>query len=242
MSWRGDYRRATQALMALGIASVIQSACVADGIVVSKIYDPYVQPLETEIEFRALLQEGSRLGNIRNVRLGVGRALTERLWTEIYLIGDKEAGGSLSLDGYEAELKWQLSEQGEYAVDWGFLVELEREKEDNQWELETGLIAVREWNNWVGTGNFKLIYEWGSRVRDEFETAVHMQARYRYTEKFEPAIELHLGQDTVALGPAATGLLRLGAGKKLRWQLGLYPGLSSSSPDLSALALLEYEF
>ncbi len=236
------FRRWTGLAALIATALAFHISVYADGIVVDKVYDPYVQPLETEVEFRSLLQRDNALGDAENHRLGLGHALTDRLWAEAYVIGTSPPGGTLSLDGFEAELKWQLTEQGEFAYDWGLLFELEREFDSNVWEFESSVIAVKEWNKWVGTANFKLIYEWGNPIQDEFETALHVQARYRYQEKFEPALELHLGQDTVAMGPALTGLWRFGGGKKLRWQVGVYPGLTSESPNLSGLALLEYEF
>jgi hypothetical protein len=66
--------------------------------------------------------------------------------------------------------------------------------------------------------------------------------RYRLGEKFEPSVELHLGQDTFALGPAAGGTLRLGQGRQVRWHIGAFPGVSENSPDLTTTFVLEYEF
>ncbi len=51
-----NHRVSTRVVAIVG-ALIIATAAEADGIVVDKIYDPYVQPLETELEFRTLLQD-----------------------------------------------------------------------------------------------------------------------------------------------------------------------------------------
>lgn len=87
-----------------------------------------------------------------------------------------------------------------------------------------------------------MIYEWGNGVDEEFETELRVQARYRFKERIEPAVELHLGQDTVALGPAIPGLARLSPGKKLRWELGVFWGLDENSPNQTVKENIEFEF
>jgi hypothetical protein len=51
-----------------------------------------------------------------------------------------------------------------------------------------------------------------------------------------------MGQDTAVLGPATTGTYRFSPGKKLRWEVGMFFGLDSASPDQVARLNLEYEF
>lgn len=221
---------------------LIPLAAAADGIVVEHIYDPYVQPLETEIELRSILQSDDILGDVQKHSFGVGRSLSDRWAMEFYAIGSKTDGESISVDAYELEAKWQITEQGEFAFDWGMVFELERETGDDIWELSTALISSRDFGSWTGTANLGLVYEWGSGVEDEFETRFHLQARYRLKEALEPAIELHMGQDTVALGPALTGLRRLSPGKKFRWEAGIFWGLDTESPDQTFKLNFEFEF
>ena len=214
----------------------------ADGIVVNKIYDPYVQPLEMELELRTVVQSDDTLPDSQKHSIGFGRSLSDRWAIEIYAIGQKGNGESLSVNTYEVEAKWQLTEQGEYAFDWGLLFELERETEENAWEFSTQLLAARDWGKITAIANLGVLYEWGARVQNEFETTLRIQTRYRLREAFEPAIELHMGQDTKAVGPAITGLIRFSEGKKLRWELGVFAGIDSDSPDQTVKANIEFEF
>jgi len=233
--------RSRVARIAVGLMLVPLSA-FADGIVVDRIYDPYVQPLETELELRSILQSDDDLGDVQKHLFGIGRGWTDRWATEFYAIGIKDEDESISVEAYELEVKWQLTEQGEFAFDWGMVFELEREVQDSVWELSGSLIASRDFGRWSGIANVGLIYEWGSGIQNEIETALHVQTRYRLKETFEPAIELHMGQDTVALGPAIIGLGRLSPGKKIRWEAGIFFGLDNRSPDQTIKLYFEFEF
>ncbi|NIA27395.1 MAG: hypothetical protein GWP02_05005 [Desulfobulbaceae bacterium] len=229
-----------------GIAcvSLLPVLAVADGLVVDRIYEPYVQPLENEFEWRSIMQWDDGLGGPQKHSFGIGRGWSERWATEVYVIGSRTNNESIAINAFELEARWQLTEQGEYAFDWGMVFELERETETvtNGWEMSATLVSAREIGRWTGIANISLIYEWGSQVNNEFETALRMQARYRFKESFEPAVELHMGQGTVALGPAVGGLVRLSPGKKLRWQAGVFLGLDERSPNQTVELRFEYEY
>jgi hypothetical protein len=217
---------------------------LADGFVVDKVYHPYVNPLEREIEFRVLVvQDGDEaVDGSQLYRLGLARAFGERVRGEFYFIGEKIPGSSLSLAAYEAEIKWQLTEQGEYFADWGLLFELEAEREQDVQEFRTSGLVAKELGLWSGTLNLSAVYEWGDDISNEWESELAIQLRYRYLRAFEPAVELYSGDAFKGLGPVAVGSARFGAGRKLRWELGLILGIDSESPDQVWREMLEYEF
>lgn len=212
----------------------LTSVVHADGLAIDKVYHPYVQPLEREVEWRMLSSDGEQ-----KHRLGIGKSLTDRLFIEAYLITSNNEN---TIDAYELEAKWQLTEQGEYEADWGVIVELEKDRNDNNWELATGLLMEKEWGHWVGAANLKAIYEWGETVSAELESSLALQARYRYSRYFEPALEFYSGQNTRGLGPAVMGDVRFGSGKKLHWEIGSILGLDSITPNNTWRGSLEYEF
>lgn len=231
--------RASCLMMVLGSGA---PGAWADGLVIDKVYDPYVQPLEKEIEFRSQIQADNNLTDVQRHSLGFGSAIGDRWFVEAYAVALRTGDESLHIDTYELEFKRQLTEQGEYAVDWGLLFELEREADVNVWEFTTSLLAAREFGRWSGTANLDFIYEWGEPVVNEFETALHTQLRYRWKQGFEPGFELHMGQDTLAVGPVASGLQRFGSGSKLAWTLGYFIGMDEITPDRTLRLSLEYEF
>ncbi len=209
---------------------------MADDLAVDKVYHPYVQPLEQEVEWRMVAADGDHLQ-----RLGLGQSLNDRVFVEGYLLAAEE-GDTFRLEGYELETRFQLTEQGEFAVDWGMIVELEKAHQEDGWELATAVLMEKQWGRWIGAANLWLEYEWGDEVKDEFETAMALQTRYRLSPAFEPAIEFYGGENTRALGPVAMGDVRFGAGKKLHWESGVLFGLSKKTPDAILRILAEYEF
>ena len=225
-----------------GSCALLPCIALADGIVVTKIYDPYVQPLETEIEYRFVGQTDDRDPDAEKHWLGFGRSLSDRWAIELYAIAQRGLGESLSIDTYEFEAKWQLTEQGEFAFDWGLLFELEREIEGNAWEMSTQLLATRDFGKTTATANLGVIYEWGERVSNEIETSLRLQMRYRWREIIEPSLEIHIGQDTFAAGPNLSGTIRAAQGRKLRWELGMFRGLEGRGPGHIVKANLEFEF
>ncbi len=226
----------------VGLSFVSQA--LADGNAVDKVYHPYVDALEHEIEFRSLFQERSSGGNDFEQlhQLSFGRSFGQALFGEVYLVGERSRSGQFELEAFEFELKWQLTEQGEYGADWGLLFEYEQELNDDVQEFTTGILVEKEFGRFSGTANLLLIQEWGSAIKDEFETAAAMQARYRYSRAFEPGVELYVGQDSAGIGPVMMGNISIGVRKTLRWEAGVVFGLGSDSPDNSFRFLLEYEF
>ena len=206
----------------------------ADGLAIDKVYHPYVQQQEIEIEWRAISVDGEQ-----KHRLGVGKSLSDRFFVEGYLITSNNEN---SLDAYELEAKWQLTEQGEYEYDWGVIAELEKDRYDDNWEFATGVLIEKEWGRWVGTANLWAVYEWGDTIQDELESKLALQARYRYSRYFEPALELYSGQYTRGIGPVIMGDLRFGKGRKLHWETGAIIGLDKTTPNNTWRFLTEFEF
>lgn len=215
----------------------------ADGAQVDTVYHPYVQPLERDIELRMVSEQNNRTrGDGQTWRLGYGQSFSPRGFAELYLIADRPAGEDLHVRAYELEARWQLTEQGQYAADWGLMGEFEHARDRDAQEFAATLLGERQWGRFVGTVNASLGYEWGEDVNSEVETGLALQGAYRYSRRLQPALEFHAGQDLRALGPALLGTERLGIRRKLHWEAGVAFGLDSASPDVSVRGKLEYEF
>lgn len=217
---------------------------LADGIVVDKIYHPYVLPFEQEMEWRTIYQDEQALiaDNTWLSRLAYGRSLSERWFAEIYLIGKKSDDQGFKIQAYEVEALWQLTEQGEFSADWGILFELEKEARKDKWEVAAAVLIEKEWRKWSGTANFFVSGQWGSDANNELDTKLNLQARYRYSQAFEPAIEFYNGQDTRGIGPVFLGQIKMAGGRQVKWELGAIFGLTDESPNQTLRLLLEFEF
>ena len=213
----------------------------ADGVAIDKVYHPYVQPLEQELEFRWLYFDRPNNESNQVYRLGYGRSLNENWFLEAYAISSDNTN-DFKVDAYEIEAKVQLTEQGEFDADWGALFELGKATDHDIWELGAMILIESEWNKNVLTTNLGLSLEAGTDIQSEFETSLAMQYRYRYVQVFEPALELYLAQDTFGLGPVILGDIKYGTAKRLHWEFGVIAGLSDETPDSTLRALLEFEF
>ena len=115
----------------------------ADGIVVDKVYHPYVLPFEREFEWR-LVSHQTDSGNILAQRLGGGGAINDTMALEGYLVGERDDNGDFGLEAYELELRWQLIEQGKLWADWGALFELEKKHNEDVYEATSGFVIEKE--------------------------------------------------------------------------------------------------
>lgn len=212
----------------------------ADAMSTNSFYMPYVQLLEKEIEYRAFYLPAGKRRQLH--KLAYGQSFTDDLAIEVGVLASKERSGEEKYAGFDLELLWQLTEQGKYAYDWGLLIEAEHEQLTRTNELSTNLITTRNWGRWTGASNVQLIYENSETRRNEMEAALALQAGYRLSPQFEPAMEYFVGQNTRTLGPVIKGLVRLPGAAKLRWQTAVLFGLSDSTPPTTWRLQLEYEF
>ena len=81
----------------------------------SRVYHPYVIPLEHELEYRTLLQDTKNPSDLKQLQiLGYGQSFSENLFLEFYLISENTDGESAEISAYEVEALIQLTEQGEF--------------------------------------------------------------------------------------------------------------------------------
>jgi hypothetical protein len=220
------------------------SMAAADGGTIDRVYHPYVQALERELELRSSIENGSNAvsDDRQTWRIGYGQAIGEHWFGELYLTAEQNSKESLSLSKYEAEALWQVTEQGEYPVDVGLQFQYEKSDISDVMEVSTALLLERDWGQWAGTANLRVLYEYGADIRDEPETALALQLRYRYDQALEPAVELYSSETIQGIGPALLGDVRLGEGQRLHWESGLILGTGKQTPNSTLRLLLEYEF
>lgn len=217
------------------------SQVLADGIVVDKVYHPYVLPNETEFEWRMLSRQTDE-GNILGQRVAFGKSLNESLMLEAYLVGEKTETEDFGLQAYEIELRWMVTEQGERWADWGMLFELEKLHQSDDWEFTTGVLFEKEFGRTSLTMNAFVVYEWGESLEDELEAEFRLKYRYRWKPELQPAIEIYSGEEFFGIGPAFMGIYRIDRQKQLKWEAGFISEISQSGKDHSFRLALEYEF
>jgi hypothetical protein len=212
---------------------------------VDKVYGPMVEPGEIELEMRGIYiddNDPSRDGAQKS-KIGIGYGIASRVFVEGYLEFEKAANSDYELEAFEIEAKFQLSEQGEYFVDFGLLTELEKVREADEWEIKVGPLIQKPIGNWLATLNFLGETKFGSDVSDsgEWELLSRAQLKYLSSPHFEPGIEYYGDEGTQALGPAVYGRVDL-AGSKILWQAGWMLGLDDATADNTLRWQVEWEF
>lgn len=211
--------------------------------VVDKVYHPYVLPFEKDVEWRFMSRQNSE-GNDLLQRVAFGHALSESLITEVFLVGERDPNGDFGLDAYEIELRWMVTEQGQYWVDWGMLFEVEKSHKRDEWEVSVGLLNEKQWGKTSLTTNLIVKHLWGSdRVqKNNTEAELRMKWRYRLRPSIQPALELYTDRNFMGLGPSLMGEVRFSPRRRLKWEVAFITGLNGESKDHTLRAALEYKF
>ena len=213
----------------------------ADGIVVDKVYHPYVLPNEKEFEWR-LMSRQTEDNRLLGQRIAYGQSISDAVVVEGYLVGEKTVDEDFDLQAYEIEVRWMLTEQGELWADWGMLFEVEKMHSSNDWEVTTGVLFEKEFGRTSLTMNLFGIYEWGENIQDEVEVEFRMKYRYRWIPQIQPAIEIYTGENFVGIGPAFMGIQRFDGQKQLKWEAAFITEISNAGKDHTLRVALEYEF
>ncbi len=222
-------------------AILLSSLTAADGMVVDKVYHPYVLPYEREFEWR-LASHDTDQGNLLMQRFGYGHSISEYISLEAYIIGERDENNDFGVSAYELEARVMLTDQGEYWADWGLLFEIEKDKHHNDWEVTTGLLMEKEFGRTSLTLNAFIIYEWGQTLKNEWESEFRLKYRYRWIPQLQPAIEVYFGEDYQGLGPAMMGIQRFDGQKQLKWEFGFITEVAHHGKDNTFRLALEYEY
>jgi len=213
----------------------------ADGAVVDKIYHPYVLPNEIEFEWRISSRQFDQ-GNDLAQWFSFGTSIADNVMLELYLVGERDEFDDFSLRGYEIETRWMLTEQGQYWADWGAIFEIERQNNDDNYEVSAGVIFEKEFDRSSLTMNAFAIYEWGNTVDNELETQFRAQWRYRWIPQLQPAIEFYQGEGYTGIGPAFMGIQRYSGQRQLKWEVSFITAIDAVNKDHTFRLAIEYEF
>lgn len=226
------------------MALLMSAAANADGRVVDKVYHPYVQPLEREFEYRFAFQKQTDHPDNNNIaqKIGYGFSIAERMALEMYVMAERVSPEDYKLSGYELELRWMLTEQGEYSADWGLLFELERQNNDDNYEFTTGVLMEKEFGPTSLTLNALAVYEWGNTLESELESEFRLQYRYRWLPQVQPAIEFYAGENFRGAGPSMMGVHRFDKQEMLKWEFAVIFAINDSTVNNTLRFALEYEF
>jgi len=205
------------------------------------IYEPYVEYGEKEIELYMQHTEDSdaTIDGSQQYVLEFAHGIRPNLFVEAKVIFDKYSDSDLDSKAVGVEAVYQFTEQGEYAVDVGFLAEAVYSIDDSELEeIEFGPLLSRDFGATTLTANIIAEYEVEEK---ELEAGINLQWKWRHSATMEPAVELYTNEYVTVAGPVLMGELSTGQ-TKFGYQVGWLAGLDDSSPDNTFKLLVEYEF
>ena len=219
----------------------------------SKVYSPIVEEGEVAIEWRGVrsIDSDDSVDGDSQYKLDFEYAPTAWWNTEAVIEWSQDPGDALQATEVAWENVFQLAPQGAYWLDFGVLAEFAHSLEDGGNNLvELGLLGQKEFGPQLATAN--LLFERELVSGAETEVGYALQYRWRLRELFEPGLELHgelgelghmgsWGDHEQVAGPAFFGRARTTTGA-LKYEAGLFFGLTSESPAQVVRVLFEYEF
>ncbi|MGW8248589.1 MAG: hypothetical protein ACWGOV_10800 [Acidiferrobacterales bacterium] len=214
-----------------------------------KVYSPYVEKGELEIEVRGHVdQDGARKNKYE-----VGYGFTDWWFSSVFAEYEQLPGSSLNHSATSWENIFQLTEPGKHWLDAGFYLEYESPVASGPAKLETKLLLEKAAGRYVNTANLVMAREVGNGASSIVELEYAWRTKYKLKPEFEPGIELYGAAGTLAapkldssqsaqIGPVATGKFHLGGRSAVVYELGYLFGLNNASPSGSVKWLIEYEY
>lgn len=215
---------------------------------------PTVEYGEREIDFKHGQQKNRDGSSESATSLGYGVGVTEWWFTEVYGKYKQSPGESNNFDAWEWENRFQLTATGQYAVDVGFLLEIERPLDRSEgYEVTWGPLLQKEWGRWQG--NFNILVQQHVLADTKFDTELRyqMQVKYRAAEQLEWGAQAfgNLGQwdnwrtsslQEHKIGPALFGKVKTGTKQAIKWNAAMLFGVTDATPGTTLRLQTEYEF
>jgi hypothetical protein len=247
-------RFALPAAASLALASSLMSLPAFAGPA-DYVYTPNVEYGERELELKygtAKLRDGSRASEI-STSFGLG--VTEHWFTELYAKWHKEPFDHTTFDAWEWENKFQLTEQGRYPVDIGFLLEIERPRDRSEgYEVRWGPLFETDITDRV-QANFNAFITKHYRATEAgpAELGYQWQLKYRYKPEFEFGVQgfgevgpwthwEHGSAQSHIAGPAVFGKFNLGERRVIKYDAAILFGMTQGAPRNTFRLRTEYEF
>ncbi len=240
---------------AVALASCLSISPAAQAGPSDYVISPIVEEGEREIDFKAgsaKLRDGTRESAHS---LGFGWGATRWWFTEIYAKWHKPPGEKYGFDAWEWENKFQLTETGQYPVDLGWLLEIERPKDRREgYEFRWGPLLQTELTNSV-QANLNLLLE--KHVQSSSPAKAQLGYQWQLKYRWQPALEFGVqgfgdvgpwnnwqpaSRQSHSAGPVLLGRIAWGGRQTIKYNVGVLLGLNNASPQTTARLQAEYEF
>jgi len=220
------------------------------------IFLPAVAYGEREIDLKLGTWKHPEVGRTSAASVGFGFGVTQRWFTEFYSIFQHTNDRGTHFDAWEWENKFQLTEIGQYPIDAGFILEIEKPNDlAGGYKVLLGPLLQKEMGKVQLNANFLLTQIFGSHSSQRAEYGYQWQVKYRWQPKFGfgfqgfgdvgswnrwDAIDEPSPQHR--MGPAIFGKFALGGRQAIRYNAAFLFLKSNNAPGQNIRAQVEYEF
>ena len=236
--------RAAAAFAAMGLLAAGVTPDNAWAGPAAKVYRPVVEFGETEIELRGgYIKDDGPANTTQAYVLDFGHGVTPWWFTEAVMELEKEPDGHFEVEEIEWENIFQLSEPGEYVLDYGLFAELKIPLASGlPYAVEIGPMFQKEFGRLVSNLNLLAERQFGDNAVRETEIAYRLQSRYRSGAAVDFGVQGFGEENAHLLGPAVFGQARLGERNKFKWDAAVLAGLTEDAEDFRFRWQLEFEF
>jgi hypothetical protein len=242
----------------IGAASAVLSAALTMQTAVAGpadyVYTPSVTAGEREIDFKLGSIDKSGEGRETASSLGFGYGATDHWFTEIYGKYKHESGKNTAFDAIEWENKFQLTETGQYPVDFGFITEIERPQDRSEgYEVRFGPLMQTEFGK--TQLNLNVLFERNYRAAEAnaMRLGYQWQVKYRLMPAFEFGAQGfgevgkwdHFAprkEQSHRFGPAVFGKIDLGNRHAIVYNAAYLIDASDEKHSNTFRTQIEYEF
>ncbi len=240
--------------VAIAVAMAAVSASALGVGPADYVFLPAVTYSEREIDIKMGTWKQSQTGRLSAASIGFGLGVTQNWFTELYRKYERPEDEGTRFDAWEWENKFQITEPGEYPIDLGFIVELERPQERAEgYETLFGPLFQAEFRRIQLNGNLLLTRNYRSTLEQKTEFAYQWQAKYRWQPQLEFGAQGFgetgkwdswdpWSQQSHRWGPAVFGRTVLSPHHAIRYNAAWLKGATPNSPNHTFRAQVEYEF
>lgn len=218
------------------------------------VYVPTVTYGEREIDFKAGTGKISGVDRETDSSLGYGYGVTDKWFTEFYGKYKKADGNGTAFDAFEWENKFQLTQTGEYPVDFGLITEIERPRDRREgYEVKFGPLFQTE----VGKTqlNLNVLFQRNYRAAEAnpLKLGYQVQARYRWIQALDFGVQgfgdfgkwnhfAPRSEQSHIFGPAIFGKIPLGGRHSIVYNAAYLASVGSAPHSNTFRTQIEYEF
>lgn len=218
------------------------------------VFTPSVTYGEKEIDFKYGTLKKPDEDRVSAGSIGYGVGVTQTWMTELYVLYKRADGEKTKFDAWEWENKFQITSPGEYPVDTGFVIEIERPQDRSEgYEITFGPLLQSEFGKLQINANFLLQHNFRAAEDNPYRLNYQWQTKYRWLPQFEFGAQgfgdmaqfrgsAPAPEKEHRLGPAIFGKYVTGARQAIKYNAAFLFDVGGGNRGNTFRTQMEYEF